>query len=80
MGLAKKRSERKAAHMRKEQTVNDFLAGGGEMGASRENTTGQKRRSARRNMAAKSSSYVASRSHLAPPDVHLVGTGTHPVL
>ena len=33
MGLANKRSERKAAHMRKEQTVNDFLAGGGEMGA-----------------------------------------------
>ena len=32
MGLANKRSGRKAAHMRKEQTVNDFLAGG-EMGA-----------------------------------------------
>src|SRR5438132_530851 len=32
------------------------------------------------NMAAMSSGYGAACALLAPPDVHLVGTGTHPVL
>jgi hypothetical protein len=80
-GLANKSSERKATRMRKGKIVNDFLAGGGEMGAlTREFDWSKTSLGPPETLAAKSSGYGASRSHLAPPDVHLVGTGTHPVL
>lgn len=57
-----------------------FLSGAARWALSQERLTGQNIARLAGSVAAKSSGHGAARSYLTPPDVHLVGTGPHPVL